>query len=156
MKKTTKLTAVIVVGFMAVALAACGKKPEPVATDSGNSESSASTVSSAPVEADLSNPDIVIEFGDSDGISELGSKAQNFEIEEGTVVKIHGLMSTGGSNPSISQEVEGGRIGIVMILDAAWDDAPADGTEIEAVGVYQKGQYSMEFHVDPANITILG
>ena len=156
MKKTGKMTATILAGVLTIALAACGGGGSAqTTTESSSSASSAASSAEAAgaAEADLSNPSITIELADADAITELGDKAQSFEIEEGTVVKIHGLLSTGLSNPSIVEETDGGRIGVVMILDGDWD-MPADGTEIEAVGVYQKGQYSMEYHVDPANITV--
>ena len=99
--------------------------------------------------------DIVIEYGDFDGIVSLASDAQNFKVEEGTTVKISGVLSTTFSNPAI-QEADpdnSGYKGITMYVDGDWE-TPADGTDIEILGTFVKGQYYMELHVNPEDITV--
>lgn len=103
--------------------------------------------------ADGLTPSITIEYGDYDGIVDLAKKAQNFEVEEGTVVQISGILSTSGSNPSIMEQGESDKKGITMYLDGDWEKA-ADGADIDVIGTFVKGQFFMELHVDPANITV--
>ena len=97
--------------------------------------------------------EIVIELGDYDGIADLASKAQNFEVSEGTTAKITGLFNSGISTPSINEKGDGGYKGISMIIEGDFE-APADDTEIEAFGTFVKGQYYMEFHVNAEDITV--
>ncbi|MBQ9030397.1 MAG: hypothetical protein IJ106_02930 [Parasporobacterium sp.] len=97
-------------------------------------------------------PSIVIEFGDAEAISDLAKKAQNFEVEEGTVAQISGVLSTDLSNPSVQEEDgEGKYVGLTMFVDGDWEKLP-NKTEIDVTGTFVKGQYYMEFHVDPENI----
>jgi len=103
--------------------------------------------------ADGLTPSITIEYGDYDGIVDLAKKAQNFEVEEGTVVQISGILSTSGSNPSIMEQGESDKKGITMYLDGDWEKG-ADGADIDVIGTFVKGQFFMELHVDPANITV--
>lgn len=103
--------------------------------------------------ADGLTPSITIEYGDYDGIVDLAKKAQNFEVEEGTVVQISGILSTSGSNPSVMEQGESDKKGITMYLDGDWEKA-ADGADIDVIGTFVKGQFFMELHVDPANITV--
>lgn len=98
-------------------------------------------------------PSITIAYGDYDGIVDLAKKAQNFEVEEGTVVQISGILSTSGSNPSVMEQGESDKKGITMYLDGDWEKA-ADGTDIDVIGTFVKGNFFMELHVDPANITV--
>ena len=155
MKARNKVLAILFAAVLTASFAACGGQPSGGAdTGSASASSGQGEETDTAATPDLSNPSIVVEYGDDKGIEELGSKAQNFEIEEGTVVKISGYLSTNFSNPSIMEERDGGGIGITMYVDGDWE-MPEDKTDIEAVGVFKKGQYTMEFHVDPENITLL-
>ena len=178
MKKTFTIIAVLCIAAMALALTACGGGSQPAATTAAapaetvaatETATQAATEAAAPAETqadaateaaapaasgDLSNPSITIAYGDADAISDLGKKAQNFEIEEGTVVQISGIFNSGISTPAIhEQKAEGETVGINMYVDGEWE-APADGTDIDVVGTFVKGQYFMEFHVTPDNITV--
>ena len=115
----------------------------------------AETEAAAPADgADLSNPGITIEYGDAAAIEDLAKKAQNFEVAEGTVAQISGIFNSGISTPSIQeQKSESEAVGINMYVDGDWEK-PADGTNIDVVGTFVKGQYFMEFHVTPDNITV--
>lgn len=110
------------------------------------------TEAAAAAAGDLT-PSITIEYGDYDGIVDLAKKAQNFEVAEGTVVQISGILSTSGSNPSVMEQGESDKKGITMYIDGDWEKA-ADGTDIDVIGTFVKGQFFMELHVDPANITV--
>jgi len=182
MKKITKLIAALCVAAMAMALAACGgggaQPAETQAPAEAVSEAAAEAVTEAAAEvseaaseaaaevteaaneaanaaagADVSNPSIVIEFGDAAGIEELAKKAQNFEVEEGTAAKISGVFNTGISTPSVQEKTDDGAVGINLYVDGDWE-MPGDGVEIDVVGTFVKGQYFMEFHALPENITI--
>lgn len=97
---------------------------------------------------DFENPAIVIEAGDMEGIKDLASKMQNFEIEEGTVIKITGEWTKPGMTPSVMIPSEDGseKYGLQMFFDYEQADL-ADGDKIEVVGYAVKGEYFMEFHV---------
>lgn len=180
MKKKTTIVAILCAAAVAFALTACGgSKPAetqaaapaeteaaaPAETQAAPAETQAAApeeTQAAPAEteaaaaesADLSAPGIVIEFGDAAAIEELAKKAQNFEVEEGAVAQISGIFNSGISTPSIQeQKDDSSAVGISMYVDGDWE-APADGTELEVVGSFVKGQYFMEFHVTPDNITI--
>ncbi len=127
----------------------------PAETVEETTEAPAETVeeTEAAAAADGLTPSITIEYGDYDGIVDLAKKAQNFEVEEGTVVQISGILSTSGSNPSVMEQGESDKKGITMYLDGDWEKA-ADGADIDVIGTFVKGQFFMELHVDPANITV--
>lgn len=119
-----------------------------IATETETSETEETT------EVDLSSPDIIIEYGDADAIDDLASKAQNFEIAEGTVVKISGVFSTGVSTPAIQEpKGDGEYVGLSLYVDGDWE-APEDRSDIEVTGYFVAGDYFMQFHVSPENITV--
>ena len=99
-------------------------------------------------------PSITIEYGDIEAIEALAKDAQNFKVEEGTVVQISGVISTDFSNPSIQEsDGNGGYKGITMFVDGEWEK-PANHTDIDVIGTFVKGTSFMEFHVSPENITV--
>lgn len=147
-----KLTVIIMVIIMTVSMVACsgkgGETPDNNSSISSQSGNSSSNESSSGANIDLSNPSVVVEFGDFDAIEKLAKDMQNFAVEENTVIKITGLYSCPGTTPSIVEEngTEKTKVGISMFLEDGIEK-PADGAKIEAVGVAVKGDYFMEFHV---------
>ena len=99
-------------------LAGCGDKNDDT-TNLPESDTSKQTDSTGTKEGDsqtldistldYSSPSIVIEFGEVDALVDLASKAQSFGVEEGTIAKITGLYSKGGSHPSIDQDAGDGK-----------------------------------------------
>ncbi len=145
-------------------LAGCGDKNDDT-TNLPESDTSKQTDSTGTKEGDsqtldistldYSSPSIVIEFGEVDALVDLASKAQSFGVEEGTIAKITGLYSKGGSHPSIDQDAGDGKYeGIVMFVEGDYDE-PEDKTKVEVTGVFLKGQYYMEFHVPAENIKVV-
>ena len=126
------------------------------ASNESTAASDASAAEAASAAADLSNPTIVIESGDIDGITDLGKKMQNFEVPEGTVIKITGLFVKNTSTPSIMEANEAGdeKKGISLFLDEGIEE-PANDTPVEAVGTAVKGNYFMEFHVSADGFKVL-
>ena len=159
MKRTVILVSSLI---LAVCLSACGggsssQAGQPAAASaSSTAQSTPAADASGAAEADLSNPSIVIEMGDIDGITDLGKKMQNFEVPEGTVIKITGLFVKNTSTPSIMEANEAGdaKQGISIYLDEGIEE-PADETAVEAVGVAVKGSYFMEFHVSADGFKVL-
>lgn len=159
-----KITAAILT--LSILLAACGGSSggsssggtgTAVASASVSSSSVTETAeSSAPAEADLSNPEIVVEFGDFEGIQALMKQMGNFEVAEGTVIRITGLYYHQTSTPSIMEENEAGdtRLGLNMYLEEGIEE-PAEKTKVEATGTAVKGQYAMEFHVSADGFVVL-
>ncbi len=154
-----KLAVIFMALIMTASLAACGgnggetsDNNSLVSSQSGNS----SNESSSGAKADLSNPSVVVEFGDFDAIEKLGKDMQNFAVAENTVIKITGLYSCPGTTPSIVEDDGTGKAkkGISMFLEDGIEK-PADGTKIEAVGVAVKGDYFMEFHVSADDFKVL-
>ena len=154
-----KLAVIFMALIMTASLAACGgnggetsDNNSLVSSQSGNS----SNESSSGAKADLSNPSVVVEFGDFDAIEKLGKDMQNFAVAENTVIKITGLYSCPGTTPSIVEDDGTGKTkkGISMYLEDGIEK-PADGTKIEAVGVAVKGEYFMEFHVSADGFKVL-
>lgn len=154
-----KLAVIFMALIMTASLAACGgnggetsDNNSLVSSQSGNS----SNESSSDAKADLSNPFVVVEFGDFDAIEKLGKDMQNFAVAENTVIKITGLYSCPGTTPSIVEDDGTGKAkkGISMFLEDGIEK-PADGTKIEAVGVAVKGEYFMEFHVSADGFKVL-
>ena len=154
-----KLAVIFMALIMTASLAACGgnggetsDNNSLVSSQSGNS----SNESSSGAKADLSNPSVVVEFGDFDAIEKLGKDMQNFAVAENTVIKITGLYSCPGTTPSIVEDDGTGKAkkGISMYLEDGIEK-PADGTKIEAVGVAVKGDYFMEFHVSADGFKVL-
>lgn len=154
-----KLAVIFMALIMTASLAACGgnggetsDNNSLVSSQSGNS----SNESSSGAKADLSNPSVVVEFGDFDAIEKLGKDMQNFAVAENTVIKITGLYSCPGTTPSIVEDDGTGKTkkGISMFLEDGIEK-PADGTKIEAVGVAVKGDYFMEFHVSADGFKVL-
>lgn len=154
-----KLAVIFMALIMTASLAACGgnggetsDNNSLVSSQSGNS----SNESSSGAKADLSNPSVVVEFGDFDAIEKLGKDMQNFAVAENTVIKITGLYSCPGTTPSIVEDDGTGKAkkGISMFLEDGIEK-PADGTKIEAVGVAVKGDYFMEFHVSADGFKVL-
>lgn len=154
-----KLAVIFMALIMTASLAACGgnggetsDNNSLVSSQSGNS----SNESSSGAKADLSNPSVVVEFGDFDAIEKLGKDMQNFAVAENTVIKITGLYSCPGTTPSIVEDDGTGKTkkGISMFLEDGIEK-PADGTKIEAVGVAVKGEYFMEFHVSADGFKML-
>ena len=158
-----KIVALSLACFMALTLASCGGKSggsnasEANVNESNNSSEIVSNATES-VSVDYSNPTIVIELGDFDGINQLASDLQNFAVEAGTVVKITGIVSRNTSTPSIMEANADGteKRGISMFLDNMDEaDYPAEDTTVEAVGVVQAGDYFMEFHVDAEHLKVV-
>ena len=144
MKKGKKVFALLSTLSLVFVLAACGGGEEHQEKD-------------VLVEKEaLADPSIVIELGDLDGINELGSKMQNFEIDEGTVIKITGIVSRDFDTPSIMEKGDGEKNGISMFLDdMSKEEYPEANAVVEAIGIAQKGEYYMEFHVLKENLKVL-
>ena len=155
-----KLTVILMVLIMTASLAACkgngGETSDNNSSISSQSDSNSSNEISSEAKADLSNPSVVVEFGDFDAIEKLGKDMQNFAVEENTVIKITGLYSCPGTTPSIVEDDGTGETkkGISMYLEDGIDK-PAEGAKIEAVGVAVKGDYFMEFHVSADGFKVL-
>lgn len=146
--------------IMTASLAACDGNGRDTSDNNtpttSQSDSNGSNESSSGARADLSNPSVVVEFGDFDAIEKLGKDMQNFAVEENTVIKITGLYSCPGTTPSIVEDDGTGKTkkGISMYLEDGIEK-PADGTKIEAVGVAVKGEYFMEFHVSADGFKVM-
>ena len=146
--------------IMAFSIVSCsgngGETPDNSSSISSQSDSNSSNESSSEAKADLSNPSVVVEFGDFDAIEKLGKDMQSFAVEENTVIKITGLYSCPGTTPSIVEDDGTGKTkkGISIYLEDGIKK-PADGTKIEAVGVAVKGDYFMEFHVTADGFKVL-
>ena len=149
---------------LAVLLTACGGSDTPKQDSTANAApASEAEQTTAPDDTDKDTsetnsgkeePSVVIEMGDADAIEALAKQAQNFEIAEGTSVQIHGIYSEGISTPAVQeQKDDGSYIGISLYVDGDWD-APADKSEIYVEGVFEKGQYFMELHAKPEDITV--
>lgn len=97
---------------------------------------------------------IVIEYGDFETLKDLASKAQNFDVAEGTVATIDGIFSEGVMMPSIMEDSgSGSKFGMNMYIE---DDAelPAEGTDVTFTGTFVKGNMFMEFHVKAEDIIV--
>lgn len=146
--------------IMAFSIVACsgngGETPDNSSSTSAQSDNNSSNESSSEARADLSNPSVVVKFGDFDAIEKLGKDMQNFAVEENTVIKITGLYSCPGTTPSIVEDDGTGKTkkGISIYLEDGIEK-PADDTKIEAVGVAVKGEYFMEFHVSAEGFKVL-
>ena len=146
--------------IMTASLAACngnsGETSDNNTPTTAQTDNNSSNEGSSEVKADLSNPSVVVEFGDFDAIEKLAKDMQNFAVEENTVIKITGLYSCPGTTPSIVEDDGTGKAkkGISMFLEDGVEK-PADGTKIEAVGVAVKGEYFMEFHVSADGFKVL-
>ena len=155
-----KLAVIFMALIMTASLAACdgngGDTSDNNTPTTSQSDSNGSNESSSGARADLSNPSVVVEFGDFDAIEKLGKDMQNFAVEENTVIKITGLYSCPGTTPSIVEDDGTGKTkkGISMYLEDGIEK-PADGTKIEAVGVAVKGEYFMEFHVSADGFKVM-
>ena len=155
-----KITVIIMVIIMTVSMVACsgngGETPDNNSSISSQSGNSSSNESSSGANIDLSNPSVVVEFGDFDAIEKLAKDMQSFAVVENTVIKITGLYSCPGTTPSIVEEngTEKTKVGISMFLEDGIEK-PADGAKIEAVGVAVKGDYFMEFHVSADGFKVL-
>lgn len=158
-----KLALIAAAGILAASLAACGgsssEAPAESTSVAGGSDavvetsvSASGSVDTAAAGEDLggydfSAPTVEIMEGDYDGIQALAKQMQNFEVEEGTVIKVTGLFVKETSTPSImEQNSEGTKIGMNIYLPEGTELPPND-TLVEATGVAVKGQYFMEFHV---------
>lgn len=164
-----KFLAVICTGSLVLTLAACGGNQAPSQppaespaetaeasmeeTPEASAEAPASEAAAAP---DFSNPTIVIETGDTEGIKDFASKMQSFEIAENTVIKITGEWSKPGSTPSVNERSADGSEswGVQMFFDYTQEDL-SDGTPIEVVGYAKPGDYFCEFHVAEGNLKVL-
>lgn len=162
MKKSILMIALSI--CLILSFTACGDKTDNATKNSMNSSETGSSNSTDSAQNgddsqtldmtkfDFSSPSIVVDFGDVDATTELASKGQSFSIEEGTIAKITGLYSRGGSNPSIDQDAgDGNYTGLVMFVEGDYDE-PEDKSKVEVTGVFLKGQYFMEFHVPAENI----
>lgn len=155
-----KLAVIFMALIMTASLAACdgngGDTSDNNTPTTSQSDSNGSNESSSGAKANLSNPSVVVEFGDFDAIEKLGKDMQNFAVEENTVIKITGLYSCPGTTPSIVEDDGTGKTkkGISMYLEDGIEK-PADGTKIEAVGVAVKGEYFMEFHVSADGFKVM-
>ena len=114
------------------------------------------TTEEVPAEIDPTKPSIIIEAGDYDGILELGSKMQSFEVSPGTVIKITGIYEKLGSTASVMEANETGdsKRGISLYFDYEQENLP-DDTVIEVTGVAVTGDYFMEFHVSDGFLKVL-
>ena len=165
-----KAIALIIAGTAAAALTACGgnssnntqetsavsAESTPSETAADASETESTEVAAAETEADLSSPSIVIEFGDYDGISALGKQLINFELQEGTVIKITGTYQKDTSLPAVMErnEADNASHGINLHLEKGIE-VPEKGTKIEVTGYVEKGQYALEFHVPADGFKVL-
>ena len=155
-----KLAVIFMALIMTASLAACDGNGRDTSDNNtpttSQSDSNGSNESSSGAKANLSNPSVVVEFGDFDAIEKLGKDMQNFAVEENTVIKITGLYSCPGTTPSIVEDDGTGKTkkGISMYLEDGIEK-PADGTKIEAVGVAVKGEYFMEFHVSADGFKVM-
>ena len=155
-----KLAVIFMALIMTASLAACngnsGETSDNNTPTTAQTDNNSSNEGSSEVKADLSNPSVVVEFGDFDAIEKLAKDMQNFAVEENTVIKITGLYSCPGTTPSIVEDDGTGKAkkGISMYLEDGIEK-PADGTKIEAVGVAVKGEYFMEFHVSADGFKVL-
>ena len=167
MKKTMLITAL---GLAFVLLfAACSKTTPsegskngedtteaPVVSTEENAGTEEDTTEEAANEKDPTKPEIIIEAGDYDGILELGSKMQSFEVSPGTVIKITGIYEKLGSTASVMEMNEAGdqKRGISLYFDYEQENLP-DDTVIEVTGVAVTGDYFMEFHVSDGFLKVL-
>ncbi len=150
-----KALALVLALILVLSLTACGgkKDPAPAPSEAPAAEPTASESGAAEAK-DLSNPEIVVELNDYDGMMSLGKKMRNFEVAEGSVIQVTGTVSRNTSVPSLTAaNSEGAKIGVSIYIDDAPDDkTPAEGETVTAVGVAQKGEYFMEFHAKMENI----
>lgn len=156
-----KIVLLLAAGIAAFGLTACGGGGTTTTTETAGTEAAETTEAAgsgeteAPAAADLSQPSIVVEFGDFDGIQTVMKQMQNMEIAEGTVIKITGIYQKDTSTPAVMEEnAEGNtKLGLLMYLPEGTEEVP-NGTKIEVVGVAARGTYVMEFHV-PEGFTVL-
>ena len=160
-----KFLAILCTGSLVLTLAACGGNQAPAqpqaeapsteapAPADEAPEAQATDAAAAP---DFSNPTIVIETGDTEGIKDFASKMQSFAIPENTVIKITGEWTKPGSTPSVNERSADGSEswGVQMFFDYEQEDL-ADGTPIEVVGYAKPGDYFSEFHVAEGNLKVL-
>ena len=155
-----KIALILAAALLTAGLAACGGGNS--GNNSGNdtpaaTSSSTAAAPEATADVDLSNPEIVVEFGDFDGIQALMKKMSNMEVKEGTVIKITGIYQKDTSTPAIMEANAEGttKLGLSLYLPEGVE-TPANGTKVEAIGIATKGTYVMEFHVPSAEgFTIL-
>ena len=155
-----KIALILAAALLTAGLAACSGGNS--GNNSGNDTPAATSSSTAAApeantDVDLSNPEIVVEFGDFDGIQALMKKMSNMEVKEGTVIKITGIYQKDTSTPAIMEANAEGttKLGLSLYLPEGVE-TPANGTKVEAIGIATRGTYVMEFHVPSAEgFTIL-
>lgn len=159
-----RIISIILAALMIVSLCACSGGSSAPATSAAETtaapEATDGPETEAPeTDAPAEQPQqvgetIVIEYGDVDAINDLAKKAQNFDLEEGTVAKIDGIFSEGVLTPSIMEDDgNGSKFGLTLYIDGD-AELPADGSDIEVTGTFVKGGFFMEFHVKPEDIVV--
>ena len=175
MKKSAKILALLLtVAMLLSVLMACNKgdsgktgeqtAPASTAEESAgeaseqSEESTADSMSADYLDitgVDFSNPSISIAYDDFDGMKDLATKMQNFEIEANTVVEIDGEVGMDMMNHSIVIPSEDGstRIGTTYEVVGLDDDAipTEEGTRIHIVGVVRANSNYFNVLVVPAD-----
>ncbi len=168
MKKTFKLLALFLAALMlASVMGACsgGKTPEPGSTTPapGGDDTEAPQATDAPAQpenyldvtgVDFSNPTIVIAADDYDAMYDFAKKMQNFEIPEGTIVKIDGFAGPGTMTHTINVPNADGTGSVGTTYEVPGDfEYPEEDTEIHLVGVVRMGEYFRLLVVPAENIS---
>lgn len=154
-----RIISIILAALMIVSLCACSGGSSAPATSAAETTAAPEATDAPETEAPAEQPQqvgetIVIEYGDVDAINDLAKKAQNFDLEEGTVAKIDGIFSEGVLTPSIMEDDgNGSKFGLTLYIDGD-AELPADGSDIEVTGTFVKGGFFMEFHVKPEDIVV--
>ena len=129
------------IGIVAVIVAVAVMVGVVISNKTGNSDEGAVQTSSELSAGDLANVDVIIEYGDYDGMQSLAKDIQNGNMV-GKVVKINGLVSHPGTSYSVVEESEDGtkKIGTQFVIDnAEGAEYPTDGAHVVLTGkVVQK------------------
>ena len=154
-----KLFAMLLVLALALSLCACGSGGNEPQMDPQESQQQTMEPEQDPTagtepasEPDLSNPTIIVEYGDREGLKKVMDDMSLSRVEENTVIRITGeLFRVASWCVGFKEENSDGRTGIVMVLD---DDGPLpeEYSKVEVTGVAVKGEWYTEFHVKTENI----
>ena len=152
MKRFAVITAVLCAALMIFSMTGCGGANESGTASAASGSAEEGTAASA---KDSLTPDIVIEYGEYDAMIDLINKIVANELEDGTVVKVSGIISMDFSRPCIMEaNEEGKRNGVQLKIEGDWDDPPATGTDVELIGTLKRRGVSMVLSVSPDNITV--
>ena len=102
----------------------------------GDSDNGGTSQDAGLTAADLAKVDVMVEYGDYDGMQELSKAIQNGEMT-GKVVKIDGIVMYPGTSYSIGQANESGSVKIGTqfdIVDVAAAYYPADKDRVTITG----------------------